>query len=217
MVQCENETCYDLYRAAWQYNNETFTVKVTYRYDNETQKLGFVDPISLEMLGLAMDIPFNPLDLPLYLFLYWEGLGFTFLPIFNNDFSFKTDYELYELAHPDFEIAFKDTFKFQGKKFQGYHYEYSFTVENNIYPGLGYRERIKRYFSYNNQGILYEFHNEFKYYENGTGEYEIVREGTFRYSIDSYDESLVVSYAWFYGISAIFVTSIVYVIGKKRR
>ncbi|MCE7742266.1 MAG: hypothetical protein GOP50_07375 [Candidatus Heimdallarchaeota archaeon] len=216
MVSCDNETCYDLYRAAWLYENETESFKVTYRYDNETQELGFVNPITLDLLGLNADVPVNPMELVKNLFMYYQGLGFTFLPVFHSNFSFETDFQIYELAYPDFEIEFKDTFRFQRKKFEGYYYKMSYTVEDERYPGLWYKEEISRYYSFNTQGVLYDFYNEIKHYTNESGDYKLQVKGILRYYLDSYDETLVVAHSWVYGIGAILITSTV-IVYKRRK
>ena len=83
MVNCESEECYDEYRDAWEYDSVTDSFEVTYSYDNVSQKLGFIDPLDNEsnFLGFNADIPLDPVKLGIYLFNYWGGLGFTFLPV----------------------------------------------------------------------------------------------------------------------------------------
>ncbi|MCG3219964.1 MAG: hypothetical protein H7641_01160 [Candidatus Heimdallarchaeota archaeon] len=218
MVYCESEECYDEYRDAWDYNSTTDSFSVTYRYDNETQELEFVDPLHIESVSIGpdMDVPLDPKDLGEYLFLWWGGLGFTFLPVFHPDFSFKTDFQLYELAYPDFEISFQDTFKFQRKKFEGYSYEFSFTFEEEVHSELYFKEEIETKFSYNKQGVLYNYYNHVKYFEKTTDKFELKRKSTLDYSIDSIDENLTVANSWVYGLSGILVSTIV-IFGRRRK
>jgi len=217
MVHCENQSHYDLYRAAWLYENETESFEVTYRYDNATQELGFVDPLTLDFMGQTADVPVNPMELPANLFMFYKGLGFNFLPVLHNKFSFETDFQIYELVYPDFEIEFKDNFKFQRKRFEGYCYTYSYTFEEQLYPGVLYKEEIYRCFSYNTQGVLYDFYNDYTFSTNISGQYEIETEGVFKYYLESYDETLVVAHAWMFGVSAIFITSTIVVYKRRKR
>lgn len=217
MVHCENVSCYDLYRAAWLYENETESFKVTYRYDNFTQELGFVDPITLELLRINESVPVNIVELHVNLFMYWKGYGFTFLPVLHENFSFEEDYQLYEQAYPDFNLEYKDTFRFLGKKFEGYYFKFSFTEKYKVYPSVWCQEEVYRYYSYNTQGVLYDFYNEQNYYTNETGEYELEMEGYFRYYLDSYDETLIITHPWTISLGAIFITSALIVYKKKRR
>ncbi|MCE7742265.1 MAG: hypothetical protein GOP50_07370 [Candidatus Heimdallarchaeota archaeon] len=217
MIHCESQACYDLYRAAWLYENETESFKVTYRYDNITQEIGFVDPISLDLMSSNLGVPVNMMEIHVDLFMFWRGFGFTFLPVLSSNFSFQTDYEIYELAYKEFEIEFKDSFKFQRKKFEGYHYRISYVYEGSLYPGVSYREEVCRYYSYNVQGVLYEFYNDYKFSTNITGDFEVETEGVFKYYIDSYDEVLVVAHSWVYGIGAFIVTSTVIVYKRRKK
>ena len=217
MVDCENETCYDLYRAAWLYDNDTESFKVTYRYDNNTQEIGFVDPISLDFMSQNLEVPINIVEMHMEFFGYWEGLGFTFLPVTHEDFSFETNYTLYELAYKDFELEFKDTFRFQGRKFEGYFYDFSYTWEYNIYGYQMLREKIHRKYAYNVQGVLYDFYNEYELSTNITGEFEVKYKGNTKYFLEEFDRTLIASHNWIYGISAIFLTSTILIIKRRRK
>lgn len=219
MVNCESEECYDEYRDAWEYDSVTDSFEVTYSYDNVSQKLGFIDPLDNEsnFLGFNADIPLDPVKLGIYLFNYWGGLGFTFLPVSHVNFSFITGFQIYEQAYTDFEINFKDTFKFKRKNFEGYSYEFSYTYEDQIYEGLNFKQELDTKFSYNIQGVLYQFYHHDKYFEGSSSSYKLKRESFLDYSIETYDESLVIaSFSVIYGLSGILVFAIV-VIGKKRK
>ncbi len=216
MIHIENETHYDLYRAAWLYENETESFKVTYRYDNLTQEIGFVDPLSLDLIEGGADVPLNPMEMHVEMFMFWQGLGLTFLPVLHEDFSFETNFTIYELAYPDFEIKFEDTFRFQRKNIEGYHYEFSYTSEFKLYPGVWNREEVSRYYSYDTQGVLYDFYNEQTLSTNISGKYEVESEGTFRYYLYSYDGTVIAAHSWIYCLSGILIIS-VYMLYKRRR
>ncbi len=217
MVHCESEEDYDEYREAWEFDNVTDSFRVTYRYDSESQLLGFVNPVYPDtMLSGDEEVPINPVLLVNHMFLFYRGLAGLFLPILHTNFSFETDFHIYEQAYSDFEINFKDTFMFQGKKFQGYYYEISYTVEYKIYPGLYARDEIERSFSYNSHGELYNFYNHLSYSNNESGQFELKREGFFNYYIDSYDGSLVVTHSWAIGLSGILIVS-VFILYRRRK
>ncbi|TFG08711.1 hypothetical protein EU534_02635 [Candidatus Heimdallarchaeota archaeon] len=216
MVDCENETCYDLYRAAWLYDNDTESFKVTYRYNNVSQEIGFVDPISLDFMDQNLEVPMNIVEMHFNFFTFWDGLGFTFLPVTHEDFSFETNYTLYELAYKDFEIEYKDTFRFQRRKFEGYSFEFSYTWEYNIYGYEMLREKIYRRYSYNVQGVLYEFFNEFELSTNKTGEFTTEQEGIFKYYLEEYDRTLIVTYNWICSFGTICIISVIIFVKKKQ-
>lgn len=217
MVDCENATCYDLYKAAWLYDNDTESLKVTYRYDNVSQEIGFVDPISLDFMNQNLEVPMNVVEMHFNFFAFWDGLGFTFLPVTHDDFSFETNYTLYELAYKDFEIEFKDTFRFQRRKFEGFSYEFSYTWEYNIYGYEMLRTKIHRRYSYNVQGVLYELFNEYELSTNKTGEFITKEEGNSKYYLEEYDRTLIVAYNWIYSFSTIFIISVMIFTKKKRK
>ena len=217
MVHCESEEEYDEYREAWEYDNTTDSFRVTYRFNIENQELQFVNPVHSQSisLGPSMSVPVDPMELYDYLLMWYGGLGFTFLPVFHANFSFETDFEIYELAYPGFEISFNDTFKFKRKTFQGYSYEISYTFEDEIYSGLDMKDEIEIEFSYNEQGILYSSYYQRKHHEKSTGDYELLNKLILHYTIDSYDKELAVASSWFYGLSGIFVCAII--VAKRRR
>ena len=220
IVNCESEECYDEYREAWGYDSITDSFEVTYRYDNLSQTLGFIDPLNNEsdFLELNVDIPLNPVELGIYLFNYWGGLGFTFLPVSHVNFSFMTDFGIYEEAYSDFEISFNEIFKFKRKKFEGYSYEFSYTYEDQIYEGLYFKQELYTKFSYNIQGVLYHFYHHDKYFEGSSSSYELTRESFLDYSIETYDDSLVIaSFSSIYGLSGIVVFAILAEKKRKKR
>ncbi|MHA1407976.1 MAG: hypothetical protein ACTSSG_11440, partial [Candidatus Heimdallarchaeaceae archaeon] len=150
-----------------------------------------------------------------YLFGWYGGVGLTFLPIFHEDFSFKSNFSIYEQAYADFEISSSNTFKFKGRKFEGFSYEYGYIHEFEKYPGLSGKITKETKFSYNSQGVLYNYHTESKYYEKTTGDYELNRKTILDYSIDSYDKDLVVGYFWLYGLSGILISGLLVVYWRR--
>lgn len=218
LIHCENEECYDEYRNAWEYNAATDSVRVTYRYNNENQELQFVDPVDSQSisLGPGMPIPFDPVNSSYYLFGWFGGFGFTFIPIYHPDFSFRKDFQEYEQMYKDFKISFLNTFKFQRKKFEGFHFEFSYY---NIleWSESYYKEEIETKFSYNKQGELYDYYSQYKFYEKIDNRYDLEIKSIFEYSIDSYDESLVVANSWIFGLGGILISTIVIYVWKRRK
>lgn len=217
LVNCESEECYDEYRDAWEYNAATDSFKVTYRYNNESQELQFVDPVDSQsiFLGPGMPIPFDAVDISYYLFGWYGGLGFTFLPIYHPDFSFKTDFQEYEQYYKDFKIIFLDTFKYQRKMFEGYHCEFSYNYEWEM-TGSYYKEEIETKFSYNKQGELYDYYCQYQFFEKNDNRFELKTKSILEYSIDSYDESLIVANSWIFGLVGILISTVV-IFGWRRR
>lgn len=218
MVRCLDEECYDAYREGWEYDNETESFRVTFRYFNESQRLGFVDPTSFDSqsVGVTMPLPVDPIDLGKHMFGWWAGLGYTFLPVFHSNFSFMSNFSIYELVYQDFEISFEDTFRYKTRKFEGYSYEYSYTFVENPYPGFEFKQEIETKFSYNSQGVLYKYESNVKHYSNTSGAYELTWESHLDYSIDSIDKTLAIANSWIYGLGGILISAIV-VFNRRRK
>ena len=217
LVDCESEECYDEYRDAWEYSATTDSFKVTYRYNIEDNELQFVDPVQSESvsLGPGMPIPCDPVDISYYLFGWFKGLGFTFLPVDHPNFSFKANFEEYVLYYEDFEINFADIFKFQRKTFEGYHYEFSYNYEWEMHTGA-YYEELETKFSYNKQGELYDYYSQYKFYEKNDDKLELKIKTILEYFIDTYDESLAVTNSWAFAIGGILVVTVI-IFGWRRR
>ena len=196
-VDCDSPECYEQYKEAWQYNEVDESLIVTYRYDKTEGKLGFLDPILGTLLSFYMDIPLNPVELPGYCLGLWEGMGFVFLPVLDDDFSFLSDFQNYEDSYDEFNIQVDDTFIFEGNKFEGYSYE----IEHTFIDDISGRKWVDyANFSYNTKGILYTYYSETDFYRTVEGELQRSSHTELQYNIDTIDENLIVEVNWLLSI-----------------
>lgn len=192
-VHCESQECYQEYKDAWQYNETDESLTVTYLYDKIEGKLGFLDPILDTLLCFNMEIPINPIYLPDYCLGLWGGLGFVFIPVLDEDFSFVNDFQNYTIIYDDFSIQVDDKFTFDGKKFEGYSYEIEYTVIDDI----GGRKWVYYdKYSYSTKGILYTYHAKTDFYRTVDSDLERSSHTELKYDIDSIDEDLIVGVNW---------------------
>ncbi|NPD90193.1 MAG: hypothetical protein HGN29_15890 [Asgard group archaeon] len=215
-IHCESEECYDEFLEALEYDDETESVKATYVYNDTEQKVGFVDPRNNEFLGFEANIPIDPIDLPMPMGM-WDYIGCLFLPVLSPSFSFETNYTVYELIYTDFELEFKNSFRMQRKKFEGYSYNYEYTFFIEIVDFPGKKIFNKALFQYNNQGVLYNYEGKNEEYREVNGKYKLYLNHEMTYTIDEIDEELAVSLQWIFGFVGLVFIAISYRIYLSKR
>ncbi len=215
-VDCESEECYEEFLEALEFDGETDSVKVTYVYDENEQKFGFVDPRDMQFLGFEVDIPVNIIDLPMSINM-WDYIGCLFLPVLSANFSFETNYTIYEQIYTDFELESKSTFRLKGKKFEGYSYSdtYTFFIENEGFPGKKFINEAV--FQYNSLGVLYNFEGKTEEYTEIDDKYKLYRVSDATFTIDTIDESLAVSLQWIFGFFGLALIAIFFKLKLTKR
>ena len=215
-ANCESEECYNEFLEVLEYDNETDSIKATYVYKENEQKFGFVDPRDMQFLGFEVDIPVNIIDLPLSIGM-WDYIGCLFLPVLSANFSFETNYTIYDNMFTDFELESKSTFRLKGKKFEGYSYSYKYTffIEVEGFPGRKFIDETV--FQYNSLGVLYNFEGKTEEYRDVTGKYKLYRISDATFTIDTIDESLAVSQQWIFGFVGLVVLAMFFIRKKSRR
>ena len=206
-ANCESEECYDEFLEALEYDNETDSIKATYVYKENEQKFGFVDPRDMQFLGFEVDIPVNLVKLPKSIGM-WDYIGCLFLPVLSSNFSFETNYTIYENILTDFELESKSTFRLKGKKFEGYSFRYRYTFFLAI-AGLPITKYIdEAIYQYNSLGLLYNFEGKTEGYRIVDDKYKLSRISDVTFTIDTIDESLAVSQQWIFGFVGLVVIAI---------
>ena len=204
---CETEPCKDAFLETLDYDNETESVRVTYKYNEEEKEVGYFNPGTDQLFDYGFEIPVDGLQLTFSIFM-WDFIGGLFLPVLSPSFSIETNYTSYESMYTDFEIEFKDTFRFRRKKFEGYSFSYESTAEN-----LGVPKRkfyTKALIQYNSQGVLYNYEERTEYSEDVYGKYETYWISDRIYTIDDIDESLAVSFEWMFGFVGLIFVAIIF-------
>jgi len=215
-VDCGSEECYEEFLEALEFDGETDSIKATYVYKENEQKFGFVDPRDMQFLGFEVDIPVNIIDLPMSIGM-WDYIGCLFLPVLSSNFSFETNYTVYDNMYTDFELESKNTFRLKGKKFEGfsYSYKYTFFIEIEGFPGKKFI--VEAVFQYNSLGVLYNFECKTEEYREVDGKYKLYRINDDTFTIDTIDESLAVSQQWMYGFVGLVFLAMTVIRRKSRR
>ncbi len=212
-IKCIDEECYNytIYKQ-FDYDSQTETIKLGYRYDETTECYNVLDGeenVFADIYDYTM--PFDMIKL-FWSNYFWHGIFGIFLPTIAETFSFKTDYSDYA-EFITINCDYSESYWIHERRFTGHEIEIQFT--GGVYFGYStvYENHDLRY-CYTQNGVLHTFTDLGKLYSNNSGENILLKETQLTMDLVTFEGSYITILTIFGVVIAFVLTAI---ITKKRR
>ena len=212
-IECFDEECYNhtIYNQ-FDYDPQTETIKLGYRYNETTQSYYILDGEEKVFANIYdYTIPFDMIKL-FWSNYFWYGIFGIFLPTAAETFSFKTDYSDYT-EFTTINCDFSRSYWKNGRIFNGYQIKIQFT--GGVYFGyMTVYENHDLTYCYTPKGVLHTFTDSGKLYSNNSGEVILLKETQLTIDLVTFEGSYISIFTIIGVIIAFVLTAF---ITKKRR
>ncbi len=216
-IHCQSQGCIESALNRFQYDNETNSIQLVFKIDNNNNLFGFEGGnYPDELLGINCTYPLNVFELNTAM-LGWRGILGCFLPLELDDYIINTDPDINEEIYQNFSVIEKSDFVYNNTKLEGFSYDMHYSYQA-VYGLLEKNITDDVSFKYLPNGVLCSYESKSKIYDIFNEEVILITDYLFRmYLEEGFDTFKVVYSLEIVAFSVLLLAVLVYRKKRKRK